>query len=275
MTLDSWGDLAALARPSRVYRGQASATWDLSTSLERCFLRHQVEPAARRGVKGDLLREFRRAYHQYSRHVPVTEDRLEWLSLMQHHGAPTRLLDFTYSLHVATYFALEDAAADAAIWAIDFQWAVSESAERLRDVGVPEDRLVVLNSRATERSTIEQGALLIDTDTPLACPASAFRLNERLRIQKGMFLVPGRVDQSFEENLRALNGWRDADHVCKVIIPARLVAEGLVWTFQQNLSRSSLFPGLDGYAQSLKVFHPSFRPAQMAWYPPLEAFRNT
>ena len=36
------------------------------------------------------------------------DNRLEWLALMQHYGAPTRLLDFTRSPYVACFFALEE-----------------------------------------------------------------------------------------------------------------------------------------------------------------------
>ena len=38
---------------------------------------------------------------------------------MQHHGAPTRLIDFTWSPYVAAFFALERTLADGVVWAMN------------------------------------------------------------------------------------------------------------------------------------------------------------
>lgn len=54
--------------------------------------------------------------------VPQRYDRASWLTLMQHYGLPTRLLDWSESPLVALYFALssdEDAKADAAVWVLN------------------------------------------------------------------------------------------------------------------------------------------------------------
>ena len=45
-----------------------------------------------------LIRDFARSYHLYGKQVaPQKGNTLEWLSLLRHYGAPTRLVDFTYS----------------------------------------------------------------------------------------------------------------------------------------------------------------------------------
>src|SRR5215472_16784682 len=58
----------------------------------------------------------RKATH-FLENVPDRTDDFEWLALMQDHGAPTRLLDFSWSPYVAAFFALHNATSDGVIWA--------------------------------------------------------------------------------------------------------------------------------------------------------------
>lgn len=259
--ITDWTQIHGLARRGWLYRGQRSAAWPLQTSLERCCDRQRVSDVERPRIEHELLREFRRTYHQYATHVPQASSAIEWMSLMQHHGAPTRLLDFTYSIYVAAYFAIEAADGDAAVWACNGPWALQESLKLFASGSKPHvDRLSELFQEAHE--ALVGPVFLKSPYVRAACPLNPFRLNERLRVQKGAFIVPGDVTASFADNLKALPGYDSDDHVIQIIIPHGLRAKGLPQLFEMNISRTSLFPGLDGFAQSLSVYHSLFDPVK-------------
>ncbi len=256
-TLTKWNEIHGYARPDWIYRGQRVATWELQTSLERCCDRQGVPLARRTTVEDQLFREFRRAYHQYARHVPQADAILEWLSLMQHHGAPSRLLDFTYSIYIAAYFALEAADVECAVWAVNAPWAQQQSIEAMKRAAKPDAaRLEAPITEGDER--VIRALFFAEPFVRAAWPLNPFRLNERLRIQKGVFLVPGDISVSFMENLEALSARGETANVVELIIPPALRREALHQLFQMNISRTSLFPGLDGYARALGIYHPVF-----------------
>ncbi len=107
------------------FRGQASAEWSLRSSLSRHIEVSKVCEQVWELQESRIRRIFRRKSHLFLTDPPQ-DDELEWLALMQHHGAPTRLLDFTWSPYVAAFFALERATSNAAIWAVNLPllWAI-------------------------------------------------------------------------------------------------------------------------------------------------------
>src|SRR4051794_33492720 len=105
--LTSWDQIQSHSVPGWYYRGHEKITHGLTTLLERCCQLENVEKPLRFELA--LIRAFRRAYHHYDHYVPDFDHKVEWMALMQHHGAPTRLLDFTYSIYVAAFFAFEKA----------------------------------------------------------------------------------------------------------------------------------------------------------------------
>ena len=79
-------------------------------------------------------------------------------------------------------------------------------------------------------------------------------LNERLIIQQGLFLCPGDVSKSFEDNIKLLEGWTDPDHLVKLkfILPKAAYTETIKELLSMNISYATLFPRLDGFARSYK-----------------------
>jgi hypothetical protein len=131
-----------------------------------------------------ILRQFKRRAHLLLPFRPASDQQLEWLAIIQHHGGPTRLLDFTRSFYIAAYFALDAAAGDAAVWAIDLMYL-----NHFHKLMHPTVTLDEINEKCIERAE--------DWLKQNAPPAGVVhvepeRLNERMSLQQGMFLLANR-----------------------------------------------------------------------------------
>ena len=228
------------------FRGQTRAEWGLRPGIERHANMPQV-------AEQYIEREFKRRAHHYLRDLPDDRDDLEWLALMQHYGAPTRLLDWTNSAYIAAFFAAETASSSEpfAVWAIDRESMRSEAQVMLglNDPDGDNDLGSRKNFRRLYRDVQPDGLYL-------TAPVQPYRMNERLTIQQGLFLFPNNPLINFETNLKSLLHYankRRSEQVkwlYKIVAPpeARLGLLRVLKTL--NISSTTLFPGLDGFARS-------------------------
>ena len=109
-----------------IFRGEISQDWPLKTTLEREAERTGLAFDELPKVEDQVISESQRKAHQYLSNIPHIGDHADWFSLMRHYGAPSRLLDWTYSPGIAAFFAVQGAEFDkdkdtveCAVWALD------------------------------------------------------------------------------------------------------------------------------------------------------------
>lgn len=109
---DVWDEKVMRYRDNRIYRGTADQQWNLMPSLNR-VCSHNL------ALESQLFRSFRKyGYAELANYSGFWQ----LLPVAQHHGLPTRLLDWTYSPLVAAHFATEDTSCydrDGVIWCLD------------------------------------------------------------------------------------------------------------------------------------------------------------
>lgn len=263
-TARDWQDIQKLrenlleASGQWVFRGQSHACWSLVTTLDQAAGLHRAGGSLTlshkkiRALEGGFLRTFRRRAMQYLEKVPEDDNVLEWLALMRHYGAPSRLQDWTYSFYVGLFFALDQSDGEAALWALDSTWIASRIRALLGDRIYKQLAIV---DRNIETSRTFKMAFARRNPIPLACAVNPYQLNPRLAAQQGVFLCPGDVTQPFHKNLAALfqaprpNGKLIK---CVIALDATRRKRVLEELYRMNITSTALFPGLDGFAHSLK-----------------------
>ncbi len=256
----SWADLAAALTTDalsehRYYRGTLPE-WDLETSLERALNDWGLPLSDAPRAEWALLRDFKRGFLPVAEYAPPHDDDVVgWLALMQHHGAPTRLLDWTYSPFVAAYFAVEALlsvrrSTRAVVWAIPCSAFDSPG-----DLVSPPAAKELIQKFCDHRDGESFSGLFFKHDPRLSfvLPVNPSVLNQRLIIQQGVFLAPGNVTIPFMQNLEAAATCAADGQPIKYIIDRSAIRDAMHHLRRMNMTRASLFPGLDGYAQNLRL----------------------
>jgi hypothetical protein len=239
---DSWDSGIRRHRSRHAFRGVCDQSYPLETGLMRLggpYLR----------LEGHLLRNFKK----YAHRSVVEQDSLwHWISVAQHHGLPTRLLDWTYSPLIALHFAtweMDKHDVDGAVWKVDYAKAHQLLPRRVRDALDREGAQIF-----TVEMLSETVATLRDLDGLSSPGGGEFviffeppSLDDRIVNQFAYFSVLSRADVTMDEWMEAHPGiWT------KIVIPKDLKWEVRDKLDQSNITERVLFPGLDGLSLWLK-----------------------
>jgi truncated hemoglobin YjbI len=111
-----------------LFRGQANVEWPLVPSIARLSSANDSSYLQKLGgwskLEQDIMMRFMRHASPLLHKEP--HNYIEWLVLAQHHGLPTRLLDWTQNSLIALYFALStENENESVIWTIDPKYVYS------------------------------------------------------------------------------------------------------------------------------------------------------
>ncbi len=218
-------------KPRRIlwFRGQARQVWKLVPSLARDAAHLQAENA--------LIKRFMQNAAPHLDTQPREE--WEWIFLMQHHRAFTRLLDWSESPLAALYFAVheeEHLGASGAVWCLD-PVALNREA-KLKFEFEPEipafGRDKVLESYLPSRVRENPAELY-----PVAIVGP--RNTPRMAAQLGTFTINHRLHTPIEDI-------GEGKHVWRWIVPGAAKGKILKELAVLGISALTLFPELDRVA---------------------------
>lgn len=236
---NTWDENLNRFRSNFVYRGMEDSRHKLETSLMRIKGPYDL-------LERHLLRNFRK--YAYKNEI-VGNSIWNWLAMAQHHGLPTRMLDWTYSPYIALHFttaSMRNFDRDGVIWAVDYSrinnYLPDELITVIREEGSNTFTVEMLDSVCTSLSEFdglqkENFALFFEP------PA----LDERIINQHALFSLmsspKGMLDKWLSQH---------SELYFRIIIPKELKWEIRDKLDQANITERVLFPGLDGLSKWLK-----------------------
>ena len=238
-------------RDTGVYHGASIAARPLLTSLDR--LGGEEPPHGKVDLEEHILRNFMR----YSRpHLDQARSHNDWELLIaaQHHGVPTRLLDWSYSPLVGAFFATRPVAEgrdrDRAIWRLD--WQRVHRHFKLPPLALHIQELDTVFGESSSHSLSPTKLFSTRELRTFACMIEPPSLDDRIVAQSATFTLCSTTSQAFD---KFLDQQGLADTLTKFVIAADDVAGFRDQLDLVGVDERRLFPDLDGVARAMRRYY--------------------
>ncbi len=244
----SWKEELRHFRTDFAFRGMSQATRTLQTRLKRLHGDYAE-------VEGHLLRNLRK----YAQRNAVPDDLVwNWLALAQHHGLPTRLLDWTYSPYVAMHFVTADLTQydqDGIIWCVDYVKTNHLLPGKLKAILKKQgSNVFTVDMLSKAAKSLAGFQKLYPTDFVIFFEPPS--LDDRIVNQYALFTMMSNPSADLDQWLG-----EHPDLYRRITIPHTLKWEIRDKLDQANITERVLFPGLDGLSRWLtRYYSPRFDP---------------
>jgi hypothetical protein len=255
---ESWDDLQSYLfnvyeedkdrfRSRYAYRGVSDKNYGLETSIQRIGRKPSK-------VENHLIRNFQK-YSPINTLIDNYNNIWNWISLGQHHGLPTRFLDWTFSPNVALHFMTDDInsfSKDGVIWVVDFVEIKNHLPKDLQNKLKNQNTLSFTSLELKDyignsigeidKYQIKNGDALLFFEPP--------SIDDRIVNQFAMFSFMLNPDSNKKEWLE------NNPHLYKrIIIPSKLKWEIRDKLDQSNITERIIYPGLDGISKWLSRWY--------------------
>ncbi|MFW8567118.1 FRG domain-containing protein [Orrella sp. 11846] len=243
-TLDQWA-----------FRGQVVSGVPLYSSLSRRLMMLDA-PAEEWALREQrTVRVFRRKAHVHIDSHSALDNTLRCLAMMQHHGAPTRLLDFTKSPFVAAFFALQAARSDCTVYALNTPALWSLAPKNFPDL---------TRNTINPRHNTQLETYFLSNQFPVIWFGEPDEMDSRLVAQSGLFVIPGVLNMSIGELLQGYETPESGDLLVRLNLRTEMRQEAMRELYRMNITHATLWPGLDGLAASMH------QELEIVWQPLLD-----